>query len=353
MLLIPEGEMPPKPYYDINPEAYIFVKKKESISPEEKVRQWAIFELLSTYRININNINIEIPIKVGRKYHYADIIVYRNHLPCIVIECKRQDDDDLNSGIDQAVSYATASEIRASYAVLTNGKEWIVKRRINQGWCLVPDIEYEADKLELVEASSALDVIDKVRAILHWIYRQVPADQAGHFLFALHDIMLCKRFLFKEVNDDLWLGTELFIRPIAGKFWGKDEPYTRQNVDPAYDNFISYFDRFGIVDDQARSAIGLESKITIIKLRLEELVKNTQGMTHVEVSFIRVAFFIAEYLEQSLKFEQYSDIPEGIVNEIVELVRPFWETKLGMRLPDRLDKDAIDAIHAWCPWNPR
>lgn len=37
--------MPPKPFYEINLSAYLFDKSE---TPEEKVRQWAIFELIST-----------------------------------------------------------------------------------------------------------------------------------------------------------------------------------------------------------------------------------------------------------------------------------------------------------------
>jgi hypothetical protein len=46
--------MPPKSFYEINPKAYLFGKSDET--PEEKVRQWVLFELLSTYGICINNL---------------------------------------------------------------------------------------------------------------------------------------------------------------------------------------------------------------------------------------------------------------------------------------------------------
>lgn len=67
--------MPPKPFYEVSPQAYLFNKNHET--PEEKVRQWALFELLSTYGICINNIDVERQVKVGTRNHRADIVIMR------------------------------------------------------------------------------------------------------------------------------------------------------------------------------------------------------------------------------------------------------------------------------------
>ena len=80
--------MPPKPFYEVQPSAYLFVKY-DGDKPEEKVRQWALFELLSTYGVFINNIVTERPVKVGTRTHRADIVVLRDGAPYVVIECKK------------------------------------------------------------------------------------------------------------------------------------------------------------------------------------------------------------------------------------------------------------------------
>lgn len=76
--------MPPKPYYDVSTEAYLFGKTKEK--PEEKVRQWVLFELLSTYGISINSIQVERQVKVGTRTHFADIVILKENTPFVVQE---------------------------------------------------------------------------------------------------------------------------------------------------------------------------------------------------------------------------------------------------------------------------
>ena len=119
--------MSPKPFYEINPQAYLFDRSDET--PEEKVRQWALFELLSTYGVSINNIEIERPVKVGTRNHRADIVVLRESVPYVVIECKKWDDKKEEQGTQQALSYADANTMKARFAVYTNGDIWKVKKK--------------------------------------------------------------------------------------------------------------------------------------------------------------------------------------------------------------------------------
>ena len=119
--------MPPKPYYEIQHSAYLFMPNKNAKSqdedikpkPEEKIRQWALFELLTTYGVNIKNIEIERPVKVGTRTYRADIVIHRDFAPHVVIECKRWKNKKIDKGIDQAISYANANTIKAKFAVFT------------------------------------------------------------------------------------------------------------------------------------------------------------------------------------------------------------------------------------------
>jgi hypothetical protein len=59
--------MPPRNFCDIDSKYYFFGK---SDTPEEKVRQWMIFELLAVYNVPVQAISIEAPVKVGTRSHY-------------------------------------------------------------------------------------------------------------------------------------------------------------------------------------------------------------------------------------------------------------------------------------------
>ncbi|MCO6452625.1 MAG: type I restriction enzyme HsdR N-terminal domain-containing protein [Caldilineales bacterium] len=179
--------MPPAPFYEIHPNAYLFQK---SATPEEEVRQWVAFELLSGYGFHINNIEFEKPVKVGRRTHYADIVVFNNHKPYIVIECKRRDESKIADGLKQAVSYATAYEIRAEFAVCSNGSNWQVMRNINDNWVKVTDIPRIFSSNTRRPIHELFYEINHLELILYWLHRPVPAKYAQIFLSNLQDILL-------------------------------------------------------------------------------------------------------------------------------------------------------------------
>ncbi|MBD1933689.1 MULTISPECIES: type I restriction enzyme HsdR N-terminal domain-containing protein [Cyanophyceae] len=115
--------MSPRPFYEVKPSHYLFNKQE---TPEEKVRQWILFELLSTYAVPIGNIDVEKPVRVGTRTHRADIVIYQDFIPYIVIECKNQEDKSPDQGLDQAISYASC--LGAKFAVYTNGWDWLEYR---------------------------------------------------------------------------------------------------------------------------------------------------------------------------------------------------------------------------------
>ena len=71
--------------------SYLFGKSDSNL--EERVRQWALFELMSGYGYLINNIRIEHPCQIGTKRFPADIVAFRDERPYIVVECKREEID--------------------------------------------------------------------------------------------------------------------------------------------------------------------------------------------------------------------------------------------------------------------
>ena len=175
--------MPPKPYYDIQPEAYLFGKKEEK--PEEKVRQWALFELLSTYGVSINNIKIEGRVRVGTRTHRADIVILRDGFPEVIIECKKRKDKKLEKGMDQALSYADANQVRAKFAIYTNGDIWRVKRKIGREWVDIPDLPKTIGSEIEVRIDELISSINDFMPALYWLNRSVPAGSAKMYFNCL------------------------------------------------------------------------------------------------------------------------------------------------------------------------
>lgn len=127
-----------RPFYEIDKSTYLFpscsAQSGERGNPEEPVRQWCAFELLRAYGIPIGNIEFERKVRIGSKTYEIDILVCRDGKPWIVVECKEPAHTKHVAAMEQAVSYASGQEIRAEFAVYTNGHIWNVQRRFKNNW---------------------------------------------------------------------------------------------------------------------------------------------------------------------------------------------------------------------------
>ncbi len=137
-------------YYTIPESAWLFqsqisqrrTEDKKCANPEESVRQWCIHELIRSYGVRIDCIEIERLVKVAQERHpnRIDVIVLRDGSPYVVVECKSQRTKSLDPAMEQAENYGRMPDIAATYAVATNGDQWIVRRRIQGEWLPVPEV---------------------------------------------------------------------------------------------------------------------------------------------------------------------------------------------------------------------
>lgn len=87
------------------------------LTSEEKVRQLYLHRLLSKYNYPLSDIEVESIVNFGREKKRADIIVYKNNSPYIIIEAKNE---NVTDGKDQLKSYINATG--APFGVLVNGR---------------------------------------------------------------------------------------------------------------------------------------------------------------------------------------------------------------------------------------
>ena len=207
--------MPPKPFYEINPQAYLFGKTDDM--PEERVRQWALFELLSTYGISINNIQIERPVKVGTRTHRADIVILHESAPFVVIECKKWEDKHIGRGMQQALSYADANTMKARYAVYTNGDVWEVKRKISNEWVDLPDLPKRIDGDYQVKLDELVRSINDFKPAFYWLNQTVPASSAQAYFSCLQILFNGSTYPLNYLDNDLRFGTDNLLRVICAK----------------------------------------------------------------------------------------------------------------------------------------
>lgn len=346
--------MPPRQFYEIEPVNYLFGK---SDRPEEKVRQWTIFELLSTYGFNINSLQIEVQCKIGSKYFPADIVVYQDHIPLIVFECKRQDNQNQEESIKQAISYA--NYLKAEFVVFTNGNLWVVKRRIKDNWYPVSDIEKKADKPDNKSITALLWFLSNARPLLFWAYRSVPIKHAKKFMTLLQVFVSMEfhsRFL-DDVDKNL-LGTTQSLAELACS--GREDlsfgvgEFEIKKIKIAAFYFENYSKSFNDeVGFGNKDFYDYQALLNTLASYLADLVNRQKDLCGNNKSLARLTLSIAQYMQRVLENNRYQDIPASLLVELQNFIDGIIISKLGMSIPDILDDGDFQEFKILCSdkWN--
>jgi Type I restriction enzyme R protein N terminus (HSDR_N) len=341
--------MPPKPFYDINPDAYLFGKSDET--PEEKVRQWALFELLSTYGVCINNIEVERQVKVGTRNHRADIVILRESAPYVVIECKKWEDPHKGRGMQQALSYADANTMKARYAVYTNGDLWEVKRKIGEDWVDIPDLPKKVDGDYRIGLDQLVRSINDFKPALFWLNQTVPANSARAYFSCLQILFNGLIFPLNYLDNDLCFGTDNLLRVICAK--GDHPAYLHGKLVAACQSFAAFFEkRLGksikedFVDDDFRHLV------VVFKMRFEDLVKDTRDLKSEDALHFRLVAALFQYLLGQLhlkgKKERFFDVPSVLTREFQDLAGYLFQIHLNVTFPDPVLEESGTYLRHFC-----
>ena len=104
-----------RPFYAIPPGEYLFQQLVSDDSPEERVRQWLLRELIESYGFpkelfDGRTVDIEVPIAIGSRQYFVDVAIQKEFQgdpkPLVLFEVKPLDSTE---GIDQLHGYLSAS----------------------------------------------------------------------------------------------------------------------------------------------------------------------------------------------------------------------------------------------------
>lgn len=98
-----------------------FRKKWIQISPEEWVRQNFLQWLVQTKKIPTSLIAVEKEIKLGELKKRCDIIIYKQSIPWMIVECKEMLVKLDEAVIKQILNYNIS--LRVQFLVITNGTD--------------------------------------------------------------------------------------------------------------------------------------------------------------------------------------------------------------------------------------
>jgi len=340
--------MPPKPYYEINPQAYLYGKTDDT--PEEKVRQWVLFELLSTYGIWINNIEVERQVKVGTRNHRADIVILRESTPYVVIECKKWDDRKPKQGMQQALSYADANTMKAHYAVYTNGDIWEVKRKMGSEWVIIPDLPKRIDGDYRINLDELVRSIDDFKPAFYWLNQTVPADSAFAYFSCLQRIFNGSTYPLNYLDKNLLFGADNLLRVICAK--GSHVSCLQEKMVAACKSFSLFFDKRldqGVREDFIKND-DLWHMMVNFKMRFEMLVKDTRDLQSEDALFSRVIVGFFQYLKNQLhgKNKRFCDVPATLTREFQQLLGHLFQVHLSVCFPDSLLEESCTDLRIAC-----
>ena len=100
-------------------------KKWVRLTPEEWVRQNWIQYLIKTKNYPPSLLSVEKEIRLGELKKRCDVVVYKNDVPWMIVECKQPDVALSNSTLMQVLQYNMVNQ--CAYLIITNGSS-------SKGW---------------------------------------------------------------------------------------------------------------------------------------------------------------------------------------------------------------------------
>ncbi len=344
--------MPSRNYYEIKKNAFLFGKNE---SPEESVRQWLLFELMITYGYSINQIKIEVPVKYGTVVGRADIVVYKENLPFIVIECKRQEDEKIEKHLAQAQSYAAGLGIKAEYSVYSNGEIWIVERLINDKWEYCVDIPNVKEITQGRDICDLFFIYDVIRLLLYWYYKRIPREKFEDFVMNichfLNPYSFCNA-VTKGTNENLLSGVFGLALSV---FLDKDNKVDFKRLYNSYIYFIKYYydDNIELPPFEYKESFCTDdiTNMTFILLHIfEELIFiNSKGISNLDVAIIRFIIALLHQVQHQIaQLDKVIEFNDNITIEFFNYLEMALKINFNLDLPDRLDKNKLNQLYSLC-----
>jgi hypothetical protein len=334
-----------KSFYEVEPKAYLFDRNE---GPKERVRQWVLFELLSTYGFKINDIKIEVQCKLGSKYYPADVVIYQNHSPIIVIGCKRHEEEDVDEALKQAVSYA--NYLKAEFVLITNGNHWIAKRNLNGEWIGITDIPSHFNLETQETITSTLRFVDRIKPVLYWMYQEIPKEHAREFFFFLNEFFR-PEYSSTRADRDLQVVVDSLLRILGGSGFQQLEfeitEYEMEKIEVAIRCCESFINKAGV----GLSSFGDDFKghdfralLGGLTSQLDEILSTQKDLDFDNIMIIRMANSIIKQLWKVFESGKYQNISSITLREIEVVINKMIMSKLGVRLPDTSEAQLIEEM---------
>lgn len=338
------------PFYEVKKEAYLFPqdqKEGKRQYPEEKVRQWCIFELIRAYGIHVQELEFERSVKIGSQTYWIDILVLLRGQPWIVVECKKIGHKKASDAMAQAKSYADSPVIKAPFALYTNGEEWHVERRIRDNWYPVPDLPLPQGELSGIPFEQVMYAVRCLAPLLNKLHQRLEGAAAQKF-FSDMQWFFDGNLLITDFSNDLIHAIDLILRILSDT--SCDHHYWKSKLSAACRSIVHY----RLLTDGCESNLSLADGITLngafdsIHAELYWLSVGTKGLPGLDVLLLRLAFSLTDYGKVQKSVKVYPSIPESLHTTLREYLDVVLTLRLNTYLPEIIDTHSFKALQDSC-----
>jgi hypothetical protein len=342
-----------RPFYEISQAAHLFRPESrpagERDQPEEPVRQWCAFELIRAYGIAITEMEFERPVRVGSKTYRIDILVSRGGMPWLAVECKKPARAKPEEGIAQAISYADAQGIHAEFAVYTNGEHWLVRRRVQGRWVVVPDLPREVSSLAAEPITELLKAVTAATPLLYKLDETLEGAEAEKFLVTMQVFFCGPNLLTEDANLDLLAGTDNLLRVLA--LPGEHPQYRFGKLEAARQHFEAFCTKagFGSRFPPFTGGEPLRHEIQQLRAAMLSMVEGTKGLPACDALVLKLDAALLEYgWLQSMPKQQHLQVGPSVHHALRDFLDYALAFHLNVSLPDPFDTISVRDLKSYC-----
>jgi hypothetical protein len=250
----------------------------------------------------------------------------------------------------QAVSYAAAQEIRAKFAVYTNGQVWNAQWYYREQWVPVPDIPIVVEEQVRQPMGQLLQTLHEVAPLIYVLDKPLEGKDAKRFF----EKMQCyfngwNSLTWGSGDKELHFGVELLLRVLSV---GKDDVhYCHSKLEEARCHFDRFRQRAGFpfeIFPLDPSHI-LAARIRDLYNPLSNMVEGSRGLEVYDNHLLRLCVALLEYaLTWAGSKEPYPQIGTNIQVTLKDYLAFALAFRMNADLPDNLDKEGMNDMRSCC-----
>lgn len=329
------------PFYSVQQGAYLFAAKLAQHgginAKEEPVRQWCAFELIRAYGLTISDLSFEEEVRVGSKTYRIDILVRRNGLPWIVIECKEPKHKKHEEGLEQAISYAVSVNVSAEYAIYTNGTAWQVKRKIEGEWNAVADIPTSGPARPIGCIDEFLRTVQDLSPLLNKLDEPLSGKDARIYLEALQRFFHGRNVITAAADHDLCCATDLVLRVLSTG--PTERHYTRSKLSSAAERAESFRMKSGV----GSPLTGIHENepvyifMSVFAGSLHAMMEPGRVIGGINHELVRLMMALLDYGREQAR-GGYPQFPAYLHAELRSFLTKAMALSMDLKLPDALEE---------------